>query len=59
MGVCGPARRTCQVGRIIPARFVLNFSARKVVHALLTVPGAPGSTAAVEGAPRVGPDAYS
>ncbi len=44
---------------IIPARFVLHSSARKVVGALPTGPGAPGSTAAVEGRPRVGPDAYS
>ncbi len=41
------------------ARFALDPSARKVAQALLTVPGAPGSTAAVEGTPRVGPDAYS
>jgi hypothetical protein len=40
MGVCRPPRRTSQVGHIFPARFVLDFSAREMVHALLTVPGA-------------------
>ena len=59
MGVCCPARRARRVGYIIPARFVLDVSARKMVHAQVTVAGAPGSTAVVAGIPRVGPDAYS
>lgn len=59
MGVCCPARRARRVGYIIPSRFALDVSARNVVQVLLTGAGRAGSTAAVAGIPRVGPDPYS